>query len=144
MPLLRLSLRQLIASILAILTLLGAGALWAQQAATQAPDSAHPEEVVYKPGNGVTRPKPVFMPDPPYTDSAARKKIHGEVLLKVIVTMDGNVRDVQVVKALEESLDRQSVTTVSTWRFEPGTKDGKPVAVEINVEVTFNIQKDRN
>jgi TonB family protein len=142
MPLIRPSASKQIASILAVLTLLGAGALWAQQASTQSPDSAHQEDVVYKVGHGVTSPKAVFNPDPSYTDSAAKKKIHGEVLLKLVVTADGKARDVKVVRGLEDSLDRQALTTVSTWRFEPGTKDGKPVPVEINVEVTFNVQKD--
>jgi len=28
---------------------------------------------------------------------------------------------------------------VSTWKFEPATLDGKPVAVEVNVQVTFRL-----
>jgi len=28
---------------------------------------------------------------------------------------------------------------VKTWRFEPALKDGKPVAVQINVEVSFRL-----
>jgi len=28
---------------------------------------------------------------------------------------------------------------VKTWRFEPAVKDGRPVAVQINVEVTFRL-----
>ena len=145
MPLLRPTVARPIASILAIVTLLAASVLMAQQASTQTADSAQPEEIVYQTGNGVKPPKPVFMPDPPYTDAAARKKIQGDVLLKVVVTSEGKVRDVQLVRGVDKGLDQQAITTVSTWRFEPSTKDGKPVAVAINVEVNFHIyQKDKN
>lgn len=145
MPLLRSSFGQPAASVIAIVTLLASSTLWAQQAPTQAADSVQPQEIVYKPGKDVKPPKPIFMPDPPYSDSAARKKIQGDVLLAVVVTAEGKVRDVQLVRSLEKSLDQQAITTVGTWRFEPSTKDGKPVAVAINVEVNFHIyQKDKN
>jgi hypothetical protein len=26
------------------------------------------------------------------------------------------------------------------WLFKPGTKDGKPVAVQVNVEMTFRLK----
>ena len=35
-------------------------------------------------------------------------------------------------------LDENAIEAVKQWRFEPAMKDGKPVAVEINVEVTFH------
>jgi TonB family protein len=87
----------------------------------------------------VTRPKCIYQPDPQYTDYARKKKINGTVLVALIVTPEGTVRDVKVTKSLEKSLDKQAVATVSTWRFEPATKDGKPVAVHVNAEVTFKV-----
>jgi TonB family protein len=36
-------------------------------------------------------------------------------------------------------LDEKAIAAVSTWRFQPGTLDGQPVAVEVNVEVTFRL-----
>jgi outer membrane biosynthesis protein TonB len=38
-------------------------------------------------------------------------------------------------------LNDVAVETINTWRFEPGTKAGKPVAVEIAVEVDFKLYK---
>jgi TonB family protein len=94
---------------------------------------------VYNVGNGVTPPKPVFMPNPEYTDNARKKKINGTVLVAMIVTQEGTVRDAKVVKSLEKGLDQQALATVSTWKFEPATKDGKPVAVHLNIDVSFHI-----
>jgi outer membrane biosynthesis protein TonB len=36
-------------------------------------------------------------------------------------------------------LDERAIATVSTWRFEPATLHGSPVAVAINVEVNFRL-----
>jgi protein TonB len=85
-------------------------------------------------------PKPVYMPNPEYSDKGRKKKINGAVAVTMIVTADGTVRDVKVSKGLEESLDRQAIAAVSKWRFEPATKDGKPVAVHLDVEVDFRLR----
>lgn len=98
------------------------------------------DDTVYESRDGVTRPKGTYMPDPEYSEKGRRKKISGSVTLAMIVTAEGTVRDVKVIKSLEPSLDQQAVTAVKTWRFEPGTKDGKPVSVHLNVDVTFRIR----
>jgi outer membrane biosynthesis protein TonB len=36
-------------------------------------------------------------------------------------------------------LDEKAVEALRMWRFQPGTKDGHPVAVEISVEVNFHL-----
>jgi TonB family protein len=96
-------------------------------------------ETVYEVGNGVKAPKPVYMPNPEYTDSARKKKINGSVALAMIVTVEGNVRDVKIIKSLDKGLDKQAIAAVSTWRFEPAIKDGKPVAVHLSADVTFRL-----
>ena len=89
---------------------------------------------------GVKPPRGISMPQPEYSEYARRKKISGSVLLGMIVEPDGTVRDVKVKKSLETSLDKQAVAAVQTWTFEPGTKEGQPVAVHVDAEVTFRIR----
>jgi protein TonB len=96
-------------------------------------------DAVYEMGNGVTAPKPVYTPNPEYVDKARKQKINGVVLLAMIVTAKGDVHDVKVTKSLDEDLDRQAVAAVSTWKFKPATKDGKPVAVHLKTEVIFKL-----
>jgi TonB family protein len=84
----------------------------------------------------VTAPKPLYHPDPEYTDRARRKKISGMVLLLIVVTPEGRVRDAKVTASPDKDLDRQALKAVSTWRFQPATKYGKPVPVRIAVERT--------
>jgi protein TonB len=96
-------------------------------------------EAVYAVGNGVTAPKATYAPNPPYVEKARKAKISGLVVLSMIVTAEGKVRDVKVTKSLDEGLDKQAVETVRTWKFEPAIKDGKAVAVHLSTDVTFKL-----
>jgi protein TonB len=124
------------AAFLAAITLpLGITALPAQDAA---PPSS---EVVYGQFDpGITRAKAVYQPNPEYSDRAARKKIQGDIRLSIIVTAEGTVRDPQVTRSLDKDLDKNAVDCVKKWKFEPATKDGKPVATHVAVEVSFHMQ----
>lgn len=88
---------------------------------------------------GVTTPKPVYHPDPEYTDRARRKKINGNIVVSFIVTQEGRVRNPEIKRGLDKDLDQQALATVSKWRFEPALKDGKPVEVRLNAELTFRL-----
>lgn len=60
-----------------------------------------------------------------------------------VVLPNGTVGDVTVVKSLddEHGLDEQAIRATRQWQFKPGTKDGKPVAVEVTIEMTFTLKK---
>jgi periplasmic protein TonB len=36
-------------------------------------------------------------------------------------------------------LFREAIEAVRTWRFQPATKDGHPVAVKMSIEVGFHL-----
>ena len=101
------------------------------------PDKA--SDAVYELGDGVTAPKPIYTPNPEYVDKARKAKINGVVVLAMTVTAEGNVRDVTVIKSLDSGLDKQAIAAVRTWKFEPATKDGKPVAVHLKTETNFRL-----
>jgi protein TonB len=58
-----------------------------------------------------------------------------------VVDEDGSVRTVKVLKSLNRVLDGKAIGAVKQWRFDPATKNGTPVAVEMAVEVTFHLYK---
>jgi protein TonB len=103
----------------------------------QEPDKT--SEPVYELGSGVTPPKSVYAPNPTYDEHARKKKINGTVILAIIVTAEGTVRDVKVIKSLDPGLDKQAMAAVRTWKFEPATKKGKPVAVHLKTEADFRL-----
>jgi protein TonB len=77
-----------------------------------------------------------------YTQEAKDAGIQGTVVLDTEVLADGTVGDVKVKQSLDTKygLDRQAVNAVKQWTFEPGTKDGKPVAVRVDIEMTFTLK----
>ncbi len=115
--------------------------LWGSALVAQDPPQ-EPQDIVYDLDHvrpDVTAPKAVYTPNPEYTDRARKQKIRGSVVLSIVVTDKGNVRDAKVVAGVDKDLDKQAMRTVSTWRFEPATKDGKPVAVRLKVEVDYKL-----
>ncbi len=61
------------------------------------------------------------------------------MLLNVEIDTGGLVSDVRLVRSLGLGLDEQAVEAVRQWRFRPALKDGKPLAIEAEVEVTFHL-----
>jgi len=93
----------------------------------------------FKVGGGVSAPKAIYAPDPEYSEEARKAKYQGTCVLWLIVGPDGRARDIRVARTLGLGLDEKAMEAVKTWKFEPAMKDGKPVAVQINVEVTFRL-----
>jgi TonB family protein len=92
------------------------------------------------PGSGVRSPRPISQPLPPYTEAARKVGIEGLVLLKAVVLEDGSVANMKVLRGLGYGLDESAILTVQDrWKFQPGTVDGKPVAVEANIEISFRL-----
>mgnify|MGYP003509931133 FL=1 len=52
------------------------------------------------------------------------------------------VGDVEVSESLDKvyGLDEAAIQALKQWRFDPGTKDGKPVAVRVEVEMSFTLK----
>jgi TonB family protein len=94
---------------------------------------------VYKVGGGISAPQAISAPDPEYTEEARRAKTQGTCILWLIVDAAGKPRDVKVVRGLGYGLDAKALEAVRQWRFQPSLKDGKPVDVQISVEVAFHL-----
>ncbi|HVS01457.1 MAG TPA: energy transducer TonB [Thermoanaerobaculia bacterium] len=88
----------------------------------------------------VVPPVKRFAPQPPYTEAARRARIEGVVVLQAVVDEQGRVGEVRVLRGLPLGLDRSAAETLATWRFEPATRQGRPVAVYYNLSVFFAIQ----
>lgn len=98
-----------------------------------------PAEGTYRIGNGVTSPKAIFAPDPLYSKGARKAKYQGTCVLSLIVGSDGQAHDIKVTRAIGFGLDMNAVESVKKWKFQPGMKDGAPVATYATIEVAFHL-----
>ncbi len=94
---------------------------------------------VFRVGGGVSAPKAIYAPDPEYSEEARKAKYQGVCVLSLIVGPDGKPREIKLSRSLGLGLDEKAMEAVNKWKFEPALKDGKPVAVAINVEVQFRL-----
>jgi TonB family protein len=94
---------------------------------------------IYRVGGGVSAPRAIYDPNPEYSEEARKAKHQGSVVLWVIVGADGRPRDIKVARSLGMGLDQKAIEAVRRWRFEPAMKDGRPVAVQVNIEVSFRL-----
>lgn len=99
-------------------------------------------EQVYEPGSGVVMPAVVREVTPGYTAAAKANRIQGSVLLSIVVQADGTIGNVEVTRSLDTKygLDQAAVAAAKQWTFTSGTKDGKPVAVRLEIEMTFTLR----
>ncbi len=124
------------------------------------PDTAKPETVemlfdvdvhvmavdgfpVYRAGGEVGWPKITYRVDPSYSEQARRAKVQGTVVLSVIVDREGHPRNIRVIRSLGSGLDEQATAAVQNWKFDPATRFGEVVPVQINVETKFHLYNDR-
>jgi protein TonB len=86
---------------------------------------------------GITPPKAKHSPDPPYPDVPLDTEPRGVVVMLIGVDTHGHVGPVQVVRSSAPAFEKSAVATVKTWKFKPAKKDGKPLSVQITVEMSF-------
>ena len=87
----------------------------------------------------MSAPSIVYRVEPTYSEEARKAKYQGSVFIQIVVDENGDVKDIRVVRPLGLGLDEKAIEAVAKWRFKPGMKDGKPVAVIANVEVSFRL-----
>jgi TonB family protein len=111
----------------------------ATQKPAEVPPTTAPQPQVYNIGNGVSAPVILRKVEPEYTEEARKAKYAGTVLLQVEVWPDGTVHNAKVLRSLGLGLDEKAVEAVKQWKFRPGYKDGRPVAVTVAIQIRFNL-----
>lgn len=78
---------------------------------------------------------------PPYPPAEQRAGRNGRVTLRVLIGVDGRVKEVQTVTATsDEFLRVTQQRALQRWRFTPATRDGIPVEAWKTMNVTFVLQ----
>jgi TonB family protein len=93
----------------------------------------------FRMGGGITAPALLYKIEPEYSEEARKAKYQGTVVLRVIIDASGRATNPEVVRSLGLGLDEKAMEAVKKWKFRPGYKDGKPVAVVAQIEVNFRL-----
>jgi protein TonB len=84
-------------------------------------------------------PSPIRMPQPSYTREAIRDNVTGAVVLRVVIDEQGRVEVLKVLRSIPE-LDEEAIRVVEArWRFQPATKNGRPVPTLSDLVVRFHL-----
>lgn len=85
---------------------------------------------------------PITRIEPDYPVEAYRLREEGTVLVAATVGADGRPAGVQVVRRSgSRELDQAAVDAVRQWTFEPAIRSGRAVTAEVQVPVTFRIDR---
>lgn len=88
----------------------------------------------------VEPPKPIFQPDPEYTENARANRVQGVVIVGAVINERGQPEILKLIQPLERSLDAQALSSISRWKFRPAVKDAKPVPCRITIEIDFHLK----
>lgn len=98
------------------------------------PEPAKPAEGPFRVGPGVTMPRIIKRVEPRYPELVGTYRI-GFLVLECVVTREGTVRDVKIVRGPDNAVTQAVIEAVKQWRFEPGRRDGQAVDVIYNLTV---------
>ena len=90
-------------------------------------------------GGGVSSPEVIYSVEPEFSEEARKAKVAGNVLVNLWVGTNGLPSHVHVIRGVGMGLDEKAVEAVKQYRFKPAMENGKPVLVELNIEVNFQI-----
>lgn len=77
-----------------------------------------------------------------YPDQARENGISGKVYIDFIITTNGSIRNVQVVRSVEESLDAEAVRMIKSMpNWIPAEYKGESVASKCRLPITFTLSK---
>jgi TonB family protein len=112
-----------------------------QQPSAQKPSGANASSDVrvMHVGGSIHPPKVLQQVNPEFSETSRRQKYSGNCTLYLWVEADGMPTHIAVAKAAGLGLDEAAVKAVSQYRFQPATKDGQAVVVDMYVDVNFQI-----
>jgi TonB family protein len=73
-----------------------------------------------------------------YPQLAKQMNVQGSVVMQVVITMEGKVKEVKVISGAPQ-LQGTAVDSVRNWRFLPYLDNGRPMEVESQVSVAFRL-----
>ncbi len=87
---------------------------------------------------GITRGLLIQKIEPTYPPIARQARVQGEVILKAIISKEGEIKELELVSG-HPMLAPAAIEAVRRWRYRPFLLSGEPIEVETLVTVIFRI-----
>jgi TonB family protein len=78
--------------------------------------------------------------DPKYVASAVSERVEGRVTLACVIDKTGRVASVELLRGVDDRLNKSAEEALAKWEFYPATRNGVPVDVDVVVEIPFKLQ----
>ena len=76
-----------------------------------------------------------------YPQIAKEYGVQGTVYITFVIDKKGKVKDVEIIRGVERSLDKEAKRVIESLpKFAPGKQRGKPVQVQFTVPIKFKLQ----
>ena len=90
------------------------------------------------PSSDLNGPAPIRKVDPKYPPTLISEHVEGEVVLYAVIRRDGSVDSIQLVRGVDDELDKNAMNALSQWKFRPATRQGEPVELEAIIHIPFH------
>jgi TonB family protein len=87
----------------------------------------------------LTEPVLLWKEEPEYSEEARKAKIQGVVLVRAMIDARGQVQNAVVSQGLGLGLDERALAAVRKWKFRAGMRNGRPVATQALIQLTFRL-----
>jgi TonB family protein len=101
-------------------------------------ESAGQQDAPVHVAQGVTAGLLIKRVNPKYPGKAREERIQGTVVLRALISKDGNITDLSVVSG-DPLLVKSATKVVKQWKYRPYLLAGKPVAVNTLIMVNFTL-----
>jgi protein TonB len=91
-------------------------------------------------GGNVQQAKLIRQPKPIYPPLAKQARISGTVQLTAIISKDGTIQDLKVIKG-HPLLIPAALEAVKQWVYQPTLLNGEPVEVITQIDVNFTLSQ---
>jgi TonB family protein len=88
---------------------------------------------------GGAEPKGTYTPLPPASGVGFTPQ-SGTLLASLIISKNGQAKHVRVLQGISPQQDASTLKTLESWKFEPIARYNKPIEMEINVQVKFDLK----
>jgi protein TonB len=78
--------------------------------------------------------------EPEFSEEAHAAKYEGTVVVYAEIGVDGKAGNINLRRGLGLGLDEKAIEAITQWSFQPGVRNGQPVAVAATIEVNFRLR----